>query len=115
MVLLAALVPTRRHDIARFAIAGMHLQTTGDLQQDIVTIEYNGFLLDRTLSGWVQQQAVGYLLTGPVVEGRRRNELHLKNVTVPYDINFAETGPAASGWSTKTVVAGRSGCDPHFR
>jgi CelD/BcsL family acetyltransferase involved in cellulose biosynthesis len=92
VVLLAALVPTRRHDIARFAIAGMHLQTIGDLHQDIVTIEYNGFLLDRTLSGWVQQQAVGYLLTGPVVEGRRRNELHLKNVTVPYDINFAETG-----------------------
>ncbi len=92
IVLLAVLVPTRRHDIARFAIAGMHLQTTGDLGQDIVTIEYNGFLLDRTVSSWVQQQAVGYLVSGPVVEGRQRNELHLKNVTVPYDINFAETG-----------------------
>lgn len=92
IVLLAALTPTRRHDIARFAIAGMHLQTTGDVRQDVVTVEYNGFLLDRSVSSWVQQQAVGYLVSGPVVEGRRRNELHLKNVTVPYDINFAETG-----------------------
>ena len=40
----------------------------------------------------MQQQAVGYLVSGPVVEGRRRNELHLKNVTAPYDVNFAETG-----------------------
>jgi len=92
VVLLAALAPTRRHDIARFAIAGLHLQTTGDVQQDIITIEYNGFLVDRAWAGRVEQAAVAFLMTGPVVEGRRRDELHLKNVTVPYDRGFSEPG-----------------------
>jgi CelD/BcsL family acetyltransferase involved in cellulose biosynthesis len=92
VVLLAALVPTRRHDLARFAIAGLHLQSTGDLAQDIITTEYNGFLLDRAWSSWVQQQAVGFLMAGPVVDGRRRDELHLRNVTIPYDACFSQTG-----------------------
>lgn len=92
VVLLGALVPSRRHDIARFAIAGLNLQTTGDVQQDIITIEYNGFLVDRAWARWLEQEAVGFLMTGPVVEGRRRDELHLKNVTVPYDRRLGEVG-----------------------
>jgi CelD/BcsL family acetyltransferase involved in cellulose biosynthesis len=92
VVLLAALVPTRRHDLARFAIAGLDLQSTGDIAQDIITTEYNGFLLDRASSSWVQQQAVGFLMAGPVVDGRRRDELHLRNVTIPYDVGFSQTG-----------------------
>lgn len=92
VVLLAALLPTRRHDLARFAIAGLHLQSTGDIAQDIITTEYNGFLLDRAWSRWVQQQAVGFLMAGPMVDGRRRDELHLRNVTIPYDVSFSQTG-----------------------
>jgi CelD/BcsL family acetyltransferase involved in cellulose biosynthesis len=92
VVLLAALLPTRRHDLARFAIAGLHLQSTGDIAQDIITTEYNGFLLDRAWSRWVQQQAVGFLMAGPTVDGRRRDELHLRNVTIPYDVSFNQTG-----------------------
>jgi CelD/BcsL family acetyltransferase involved in cellulose biosynthesis len=92
VVLLGALAPMRRHDIARFPVAGLHLQSTGELARDIITTEYNGFLIDLRVSPWIQQQAVGFLMRGPVVSGHRRNELHLKNVTVPYDINFAETG-----------------------
>lgn len=84
VVLLGALVPSKRRVVAPFAIAGLHLNTTGDPQQDIITIEYNGFLVDRACAGWVEQEAVGFLMSGPVVEGRRRDELHLKNVAFPY-------------------------------
>src|ERR1700729_1407105 len=41
VVLLGALVPSKRRVVAPFAIAGLHLHTTGDPQQDIITIEYN--------------------------------------------------------------------------
>ena len=92
VVLLGALVPSKRQVVAPFAIAGLHLHTTGDVQQDIITIEYNGFLVDRAWSGWVEQAAVGFLMTGPVVDGRRRDELHLNNVTLPYDRGLAEAG-----------------------
>ena len=92
MVLLGALVPSKRQVVAPFAIAGLHLHTTGDPQQDIITIEYNGFLVDRAWAGWVEQAAVGFLMTGPMVDGRRRDELHLNNVTLPYDRGLAETG-----------------------
>ena len=92
VVLLGALVPSKRQVVAPFAIAGLHLHTTGDPQQDIITIEYNGFLVDRAWAGWVEQEAVSFLMTGPVVDGRRRDELHLNNITVPYDRGVAETG-----------------------
>ena len=62
------------------------------MQQDIITIEYNGFLVDRGWAGWVEQEAVNFLMTGPVVDGRRRDELHLNNVTLPCDRGLADTG-----------------------
>jgi len=96
VVLLGALVPSKRTVIAPFAIAGLHLHSTGDARQDIITIEYNGFLVDRAWAGSVEQAAVDFLMTGPVVDGRRRDELHLKNVTLPYDRSLGEAGIRAT-------------------
>ena len=89
VVLLAALVASARHDILPITINGLQLHATGDLQQDIITIEYNGFLIDREWQGRIEQAAVGYLLGGVVVGSRRCDELHLRNV--PEDLEGAVT------------------------
>ena len=53
----------------------MHLQTTGDLQQDIVTIEYNGFLLDRSVSAIEDEiEEAPTLYTIDVVDFARAHE-----------------------------------------
>ena len=92
IVLLGALVPSARRDILPLTIGGLQLQTTGDEQQDIVTIEYNGFLIDPDWRGRLEQAALTFLLGGVVVDGRRRDELHLRNVPAELESSVAATG-----------------------
>jgi CelD/BcsL family acetyltransferase involved in cellulose biosynthesis len=92
IVLLGALVPSTRREPLPIPIHGLHLHATGDLEQDIITIEYNGFLVDSGWAGRIESDAIAYLLSGIKVAGRKRNELHLRNMSA-----FLEQAAVASG------------------
>lgn len=92
IVLLGALIPSARRDILPVTINGLQLQTTGDEQRDIITIEYNGFLIDREWQGRVEQAALAFLLDGVAVDGVRRDELHLRNVPAALEAVVAASG-----------------------
>ncbi|MEJ0020208.1 MAG: GNAT family N-acetyltransferase [Acetobacteraceae bacterium] len=92
IVLLALLLPYRRRDLLPFAIQGLQLHMTGDGAQDVITIEYNGFLVDAGWAGTIEADAVAYLLSGVAVEGHRRDELHLKNVPASLDACIEAAG-----------------------
>ena len=62
IVLLGALAPSSRRDVLPIAIHGLQLHAIGDLQHDIITIEYNGFLVDREWIGKVETEAIAFLL-----------------------------------------------------
>ncbi len=79
VVLLGALIPRRRREPPVVA-DGLRLHTLGHDDQDVITIEYNGFLVARGQEGAAETAALAFLLAGPVVAGRRRDELHLKGV-----------------------------------
>jgi CelD/BcsL family acetyltransferase involved in cellulose biosynthesis len=87
IVLLGALAPSSRRDVLPIAIHGLQLHAIGDLQHDIITIEYNGFLVDRECIGKVETEAIAFLLDGTIVDGLRRDELHLRNI--PGDLEHA--------------------------
>ena len=92
VVLLAVLVPSSRHDILPITIHGLQLHTTGDLQQDIITIEYNGFLIDRQWHTRIEQAAIAFLLGGVIMDGRRCDELHLRNAPAELEHSVTSTG-----------------------
>lgn len=77
LVLLGVVVPRRRREAGVIRVDGLRLHTTGERGKDCIAIEYNGFLVDRGWSGQVEAEAVGWLLRHAIVEGRRRDELHL--------------------------------------
>ncbi|HEX4171726.1 MAG TPA: GNAT family N-acetyltransferase [Acetobacteraceae bacterium] len=79
-VLLGVLTPRRRRDVLPLVLHGLHLHMTGDPRQDVITTEYNGFLVDRHHAGKLEPQAIAFLLSGIVIRGQRRDELHMKNV-----------------------------------
>src|SRR5580704_2611058 len=84
-VLLAIIVPTVRREIPFLPVYGLHLQETGDRRKDVITIEFNGFLIDRSCAGEVECAAIGFLLSGITIEGRRRDELHIRGVLQRYE------------------------------
>lgn len=96
IVLLAALVPSSRRDVLPIATHGLQLHATGNRQQDIITIEYNGFLVDRDWAGTVESAAITFLLDGINVAGQRRDELHLRNIATDLEPAVAATGFAVS-------------------
>ena len=98
VVLLGVLTPTTRRDVLPISLHGLHLHMTGDPRQDVITTEYNGFLVERGYTGGIECEAVAFLLDGVVVDGRRRDELHLKNV-VAGDVAIV----AASGFAFREV------------
>jgi CelD/BcsL family acetyltransferase involved in cellulose biosynthesis len=93
-VLLGLLVATRRKE-AIFAAAGLYLHATGDGQQDVITIEYNGFLVDRSAGGKAERAALAYLLGGVSVGGKRRDELYLRGVAEDFRRHVPERGSIA--------------------
>jgi CelD/BcsL family acetyltransferase involved in cellulose biosynthesis len=78
-VLLGVLTPAHRRNLLRIVVRGLHLHMTGDSRQDVITTEYNGFLVDREHAGRLERAAIAFLLSGLVVRGQRRDELHVKN------------------------------------
>jgi hypothetical protein len=85
VVLLGLLMPSRRSDMLVWATHGFHVHTTGDESQDVITIEYNGFLVDRNWTGRAERDAIGFLTGGLCAAGRRRDEVHLRGVPAEYE------------------------------
>jgi CelD/BcsL family acetyltransferase involved in cellulose biosynthesis len=87
VVLLGALVPSSRPETGPIAIRGARLHATGDDEQDVITIEYNGFLVDRALGDTAEDSAVAFLM-----QSRRIDELLLRNVARDYAAAGSGTG-----------------------
>jgi len=86
VVLLGVMIPACRRGLLPAGVRGLHLNTTGVHDTDIITIEYNGFLIDRDCDRAVVPQAAAFLLgrgEGPAGRGRGA-ELHLKSVPLSY-------------------------------
>ena len=83
-VLLGALVPSRRARVGPIAIRGARLHTTGDDEQDVITIEYNGFLVDRALGEAAEDSAIAFLMQSGRIGGHACDELMLRNVGRDY-------------------------------
>ncbi len=92
IVLLGVLTPSARRDVLPVTIHGLQLHMTGEPGQDVITIEYNGFLVERDWAGKVEPAAIAYLLGGATVDGRRRDELHLKNIPVSLEQSVCASG-----------------------
>jgi CelD/BcsL family acetyltransferase involved in cellulose biosynthesis len=80
LVLLGVLATWDRRGKLPMTVGGLLLHTTGDEAKDVITIEYNGFLTDSSWAGRADTAALHYLTSGVVVAGRRRDELHLRNI-----------------------------------
>ena len=84
-VLLGLVVPSIRRDVRIWSTPGIRLHTTGHEGQDVITIEYNGFLVDRNWAETAETQAITFLTSGISLAGVRRDELHLRGVADSYE------------------------------
>jgi CelD/BcsL family acetyltransferase involved in cellulose biosynthesis len=80
VVLLGIVTLSTRHVLRSITVDGLQLHMTGNPQQDVITIEYNGFLVEHDLVGKIEASAIAFLLGGIKLDGHRREELHLKNI-----------------------------------
>jgi hypothetical protein len=71
---------------------GLQLHMTGDTGQDVITIEYNGFLVAEDLAGRLEADAIAFLLSGLTIDGHRCEELHLKNVPAVLEKSVRASG-----------------------
>ena len=84
VVLLGVMVAARRRGLLPAGVRGLHLNTTGAHDIGIITIEYNGFLVDRNCDMAVVPAAVAFLLGRVEGHGAHAAELHLKSVPLSY-------------------------------
>lgn len=85
VVLLGALMPNTRRGLLRLPVQGLHLHDTGREEIDVITIEYNGFLVDPAWRGRAEAAAIDFLMRPEGVGGHRRDELHMQGVTEPFE------------------------------
>jgi CelD/BcsL family acetyltransferase involved in cellulose biosynthesis len=78
VVLLAALLAHTRR-VLGLPVQGLRLHAAGEDATDVITVEYNGFLVDRAVRGQVEMAAVAFLLDRQR-PGPRCDELHMKGV-----------------------------------
>ena len=76
-VLLGVVVPRHRVEAGLIRVHGAMLHTTGARAQDVIAVEYNGFLVDRAHAGAIEATAVAFLLGPARLAGRRCDELHI--------------------------------------
>ena len=79
VVLLGALLPSVRR-VLGLPVRGLRLHATGEDAIDVITNEYNGFLVDCAWRGRAEMAAVGFLMGGRAIAGAVRDELHMKGV-----------------------------------
>ena len=82
IVLLGALFPASRRTRIGFRVSSLNLHNVGNPAKDVITLEYNGFLVDRRWAGKVEAEAFGFLLGAPP---RHACEIHLKNLNERYE------------------------------
>ncbi len=103
VVLLGLLAASDRRGRLPLTIPGAGLHTTGNPDQDIITIEYNGFLVAREGSspdmgrniGQAEDAAIRFLLgqeAGRRSNDRQIDELHLRNVPRTYEEHDRSAG-----------------------
>ena len=92
VVLLGILTPSTRRVLRSITVDGLQLHMTGNPHQDVITIEYNGFLVDHDLVGKIEADAVAFLLGGIALDGHRREELHLKNIPAALERSVRASG-----------------------
>jgi CelD/BcsL family acetyltransferase involved in cellulose biosynthesis len=80
VVLLGLLLPSKQRTLRLWPTHGLRLHTTGDEAEDVITIEYNGFLVARSWEGRAETAAIAFLNGGIRVGRRRWDELHLRGV-----------------------------------
>jgi CelD/BcsL family acetyltransferase involved in cellulose biosynthesis len=82
IVLLALLTPLRRHDLGVLPIRAARLHETGDSATDVITIEYNGFLVARDWHPLASSAAIQFLFKSGF------DELQMRGVPADYDTVF---------------------------
>ncbi len=92
IVLLGILTPSARRGWLPVTMRGLQLHMTGDTGQDVITIEYNGFLVAEDLAGRLEADAIAFLLSGLTIDGHRCEELHLKNVPAVLEKSVRASG-----------------------
>lgn len=102
---MAALIRSHRHDLGPIGVPGLRLHTTGRPEFDVITIEYNGFLVDRAVGGAGEDAALDFLTKKSRKIGPDCDELDLRNVSRRYS---AYAG--GRGWVHRIV-----GRKPSFR
>lgn len=95
-VLLATLMPGARRSVSGLTVYTLHLNATGVQAQDIITIEYNGFLVESGFEGRFDAAAIRFLTSGITIAGHRRDELHIKTAPAPIDTAIVESNVAFS-------------------
>jgi CelD/BcsL family acetyltransferase involved in cellulose biosynthesis len=97
VVLLGLLAASHRRGRIPFRIPGASLHTTGHPDQDVVTVEYNGFLVARDCQGRdtarAEDAAIRFLL---LERSGSIDELHLRNVSRTY-VAMDAAGPRPGG------------------
>ncbi len=129
VVVLGLLVPSRRRGRIPLRVSGAGLHTTGDLEQDVITIEYNGFLVARDCNNlaagargaaeangsaaWAEDAAVGFLLGRRPAAGRypvrRIDELRLLNVPRTYAAGDPDPARLSAASGADSSVGGNDG------
>ena len=117
VVVLGLVAASQRRGRIPFAIPGAFLHSTGNPDQDVITIEYNGFLVAHDggflvandgpspdmgqARAQAEDAAIRFLLRGQPGPGPRIDELHLRNVTRRYtqDNRMASASGAATATS----------------
>ena len=94
VVLLGLLVSSFRRGRIPLKLLGAELHNTGDPEKDVITTEYNGFLVARDFAGpvtgadWAEDAAIRFLLRQRRANSRsaipRIDELNLRNVPRTY-------------------------------
>ena len=92
VVLLAALVPATRKSPLGVPVHGLHLNATGLAANDIITVEYNGFMVAPDWAGKIEAAAIAFLLNGISIAGHRRDELHMKTAAATIYAALAASG-----------------------
>lgn len=92
VVLLGVFMPRARPGLARVPVQGLYLHDTGQESMDVITIEYNGFLVDPDWRGRAEPAAVQFLLDRLRIGTARCVEVHMKGVADPFEIGAPGAG-----------------------
>ena len=102
IVALALFQPVRmrRHGLGTNALL---LHQSGDLGEDIITIEHNGFLADRRVAAAATDAGISFLKSAAIPNApfRRWSELHFAGVTNAFDSRAKATGLMILPWAQR--------------